>query len=461
MEHQPPHRGRHREGAPLAPDTIVAVATPAGRGGVGVVRVSGPAVPRMAHGLLGGLPSARTAVLRCFRNASGELLDQGLALYFPGPGSYTGEDVLELQVHGSPVVLEALVSRALELGARRARPGEFTERAYLNGRMDLAQAEAVADLIDASSLAAARAAARSLRGEFSGRVRELAAALLEVRAYVEGAIDFPEEEVDFLADAELARRMESVGRLFTALQSQARLGRLLTEGITVVIAGAPNAGKSTLLNRLAGYEAAIVTAVPGTTRDLIRERILIDGMPVHVIDTAGLRKTTDTVEREGVRRAEAEMARADQVLFVVDASSDPRSQSLADARAHLPAGVPITVVMNKMDLVDPHAATVVGDVHLSALSGAGIGLLRDHIKRAVGLQPAEAGNIAARARHIDALQRARAHVDEAGRQLSERRAGELVAHELRAAHQALGEITGEVSSDELLGHIFSRFCIGK
>jgi tRNA modification GTPase len=451
MEHQPPHRGGRREGAPLETDTIVAVATPVGRGGVGVVRVSGPGVAAVAVGLLGALPPARSAVLRNFRSGTGQLLDQGLALYFPGPGSYTGEAVLELQAHGSPVVLEALVSRALELGARRARPGEFTERAYLNGRLDLAQAEAVADLIDASSLAAAQAA----------RVRELAGALLDLRAYVEGAIDFPEEEVDFLGDSELVIRMETVGNMFRALQGQARQGRLLTEGITVVIAGAPNAGKSTLLNRLAGYEAAIVTAVPGTTRDLIRERILIDGMPVQVIDTAGLRETTDAVESEGVRRAEAEMARADQVLFVIDASSNPAAQSLIDARAHLPPDVPVTVVMNKMDLVDPQAAILIGDVHLSALSGEGIEQLREHLKQAVGLQPVEAGTVAARARHLDALRRARTHVDEAARQLNDRRAGELVAHELRAAHQALGEITGEVSSDELLGHIFSRFCIGK
>jgi tRNA modification GTPase len=416
----------------------------------------------VATGLIGGLPPPRQATLRPFRDTAGRALDEGLALYFPAPASYTGEDVLELHAHGSPVVLEALVTRAQELGARRARPGEFTERAYLNGRLDLAQAEAVADLIDAGSLAAAQAATRSLQGEFSRQVQGLATALLDIRAFVEAAIDFPEEEVDFLADAALVARLQQARDRFAALDGQARQGQLLTEGITVVIAGAPNAGKSTLLNRLAGYEAAIVTDQPGTTRDLIRERILIDGMPVHVIDTAGLRETTDAIEREGVRRGAAEMARADQVLFVVDASTEPGAVANTEARAQLPPGVPVTVVLNKMDLVDAaRLATLRGDVQVSALSGAGIEQLRAHLKQAVGLQPVEAGTIAARARHLDALRRARVHVEAAMGQLSGRRAGELVAHELRAAHQALGEITGEVSSDELLGHIFSRFCIGK
>jgi tRNA modification GTPase len=461
MEYQPPHRSSRREGAPLATDTIVATATPAGRGGVGMVRVSGPGAHAVALGTLGLLPAVRLPRLLQFKAGDGSAIDQGLALYFQSPHSFTGEDVLELHAHGSPVVLEALVSRAVELGARRAEPGEFTQRAFLNEKIDLAQAEAVADIIDASSMAAVRAALRSLQGEFSTQIRRLMASLTDLRAYVEAAIDFPEEEIDFLADAQLLVRLEAVRRQFDQLTGVARQGRLLTEGITVVIAGAPNAGKSTLLNRLAGYEAAIVTAVPGTTRDLLRERILIDGMPVQVIDTAGLRDSDDFIEREGVRRAEAEMARADQVLFVVDASVDPGCAELAAARARLPTEVPVIIVINKMDLVNADEVTLVGDVHLSAQTGEGMEALREHLKQSVGLRSNEAGTVAARARHLHALLRAREFVEAGARQLAERHAGELVAEELRAAQRALGEIVGDVSSDELLGHIFSRFCIGK
>src|SRR3954469_20290434 len=303
------------------PDTIVAAATPPGRGGIGIVRVSGPKTPEIAATLVGELPAARHATLASFLDAAGNPLDIGIALFFPGPHSYTGEHVLELQGHGGPVIMESLVTRCLELGARRARPGEFTERAFHNDKIDLAQAEAVADLIDAGSKEAARAAMRSLQGEFSNMVQGLTDALIDLRTYVEAAIDFPEDEVDFLADRELAERLASVRGHFDAVSAAAGQGRLLRDGLTVVLAGRPNSGKSSLLNRLAGYDAAIVTPVPGTTRDVLRERIDIDGLPLHVLDTAGLRDSADVVEQEGMRRASAEMSRADRVLFVIDSSN--------------------------------------------------------------------------------------------------------------------------------------------
>jgi len=446
-------------------DTIVAAATPPGRGGVGIVRLSGPKVPEIALALLGELPRARHATFARFLSAEGTALDAGLALYFPAPHSYTGEHVLELQGHGGDLVLESLSARAVALGARRALPGEFTQRAFLNDKLDLAQAEAVADLIDAGSQAAARAAMRSLEGEFSGMVRALTEALIELRTYVEAAIDFPEEELDFLADAELAERFQGVREHFAALLESAHQGRLLREGMTVVIAGRPNAGKSSLLNRLAGYEAAIVTALPGTTRDVVRERIAIDGMPLHVLDTAGLREAADLIEEEGIRRAQAEMARADRVLFVVDAAADPGALAFREERTRLPAQVPVTLVYNKCDLLAglPVADTLSGPpvITLSALSGAGIETLRAHLKTVMGFQGVDAGAVSARGRHLEALSRARAHTEEAARQLSEARAGELVAEELRAAQQALAEVTGEFTSEDLLGRIFAGFCIGK
>jgi tRNA modification GTPase len=468
MEHQPPHRGTGRPGAQLNRDTIVAAATPPGRGGVGIVRISGPAVTRVAVALLGALPPPRHATLAGFRDAAGETLDNGLALYFPAPHSYTGEDVLELHGHGGPVVMNELIERAVALGTRRALPGEFTQRAYLNDKLDLAQAEAVADLIDAGSTVAARAAMRSLQGDFSAAVQGLVESLTELRAHVEAAIDFPEEEIDFLGDAVLLARFDAVRAQFGSLAASAGQGRLLTEGMTVVIAGPPNAGKSTLLNRLVGFDAAIVTDVPGTTRDVLRERMHIDGMPLHIIDTAGLRETRDVIETEGIRRAELEMARADRVLFVVDVVTDPAASALVSAQARLPAGVPVTLVLNKLDalapaqqmgmVADPGSAT---RVTLSAKTGAGMEALRQHLKDCMGYQGAEGSNIAARGRHVEALARARSHLEAGALQLTARRAGELVAEELRAAQQALGEITGAVSSDDLLGRIFSSFCIGK
>jgi len=386
-------------------------------------------------------------------------------LFFPAPHSYTGEHVLELHGHGGPLVIEALVGRALELGARRAQPGEFTQRAFLNDKLDLAQAEAIADMIDAGSRAAARAAMRSLQGEFSAMVRGLTEAVIELRTYVEAAIDFPEEEIDFLADRELAERFEAMRDHFAGVLASARQGRLLREGMVVVIAGRPNAGKSSLLNRLAGYDAAIVTPVPGTTRDVVRERIHLDGMPLHVLDTAGLRHGGDVVEEEGIRRAQAEMQRADRVLFVIDVVEDPQGTAVREERARLPADVPVTLVFNKCDLAVglPVGDEVDGPARfmISALTGAGLPELRAHLKACMGYQSVDGGAISARKRHLEALSRAREHTEEASRLLTERRAGELVAEELRAAQLALNEITGEFTTEDLLGRIFSGFCIGK
>jgi tRNA modification GTPase len=446
-------------------ETIVAVATPPGRGSVGIVRVSGPKTPEIAAVMLGELPTPRRASFVRVLDGRQQPIDAGLALFFPAPHSYTGEHVLELQGHGGPVVLESVVARVLELGARRARPGEFTERAFLNDKVDLTQAESIADLIDAGSREAARAAMRSLQGEFSAMVQGLTEAVIDLRTYVEAAIDFPEEEIDFLADRQLEERLTRVREHFDAVEQSARQGRLLREGMTVVIAGRPNAGKSSLLNRLAGYDAAIVTPIPGTTRDILRERIDIDGMPLHVLDTAGLRDSEDAVETEGVRRAEVEIARADRVLFVVDAAMDPDARAFSEEKRRLPSDVPVTIIFNKCDQATglPVADTISGPprVMLSALTGDGLDLLRAHLKHAMGFHTAESGTVSARQRHLDALTRARAYVEEGARQLSERRAGELVAEELRAAQNALGEITGAFTTDDLLGRIFSSFCIGK
>jgi tRNA modification GTPase len=448
-----------------ATDTIVAQATPPGRGGIGIVRLSGPKTPEIAVVLLGRLPSPRLATFLRFLDGKQEPIDAGLALFFPAPDSYTGEHVLELQGHGGSVVQEALTARAIELGARRALPGEFTQRAFLNDKLDLTQAEAIGDLVDAGSREAARAAMRSLQGEFSVMVKGVTEALIGLRTYVEAAIDFPEEEIDFLADRALGERLQEVRDHFDVVEQSARQGRLLREGMTVVIAGRPNAGKSSLMNRLAGYDAAIVTPLPGTTRDVLRERIDIDGMPLHVLDTAGLRTALDLAEEEGIRRAEAEMLRADRVLFVIDAIEDPAGKAYKEERQRLPGDVPVTLVFNKCDLAIgvPVADTGSGPprITLSAATGQGIDMLRAHLKSCMGYHALDGGTVSARARHLDALARARTHVDEAARQLTERRAGELVAEELRGAQQALGEITGEFTTEDLLGRIFSGFCVGK
>ncbi len=453
-------------------DTIVAAATPPGRGGIAIVRVSGAAARDIGERLLGQLPPPRIATTAQFRDGEGNAIDHGLALYFPAPHSYTGEHVLELHGHGGPVLVEALIRRVLELGARRAQPGEFTQRAYLNAKLDLAQAEAVADLIDAASVAAARAALRSLEGEFSSRVLALSQTLGELRARVEAAIDFADEEIDVLSDRALSAQLAVAATQLQALRAASRQGRLLTEGVTVVIAGRPNAGKSSLLNRLAGHDAAIVTATPGTTRDVLRERIVLDGMPLHVLDTAGLRAASDAIEAEGIRRARDAMTRADLILFVIDAAADSRATGYLEERALLPPGIPVTVVFNKIDLVahdtepgnrgDPAVmlpgATI---MWLSALTGEGLDALSAHLKARVGFEPEAVSALSARARHLEALAQVDAYLAAAARLLTKHNVPELVAEELKRAQQALGDIVGAESSDELLGRIFARFCIGK
>ncbi|MEK7260992.1 MAG: tRNA uridine-5-carboxymethylaminomethyl(34) synthesis GTPase MnmE, partial [Pseudomonadota bacterium] len=384
-------------------DTIAAVATPPGRGGIGVVRVSGPATRAIAEALLGKLPPPRIATFARFRAADGAPIDEGLALYFPAPRSYTGEDVLELHGHGGPVVLDMLLARALALGARQARPGEFTERAFLNGKLDLAQAEAVADLIDAGSQTAARAALRSLDGEFSRRVQALTEQLIQLRLHVEAAIDFPEEEIDFLADEKITTGITILENNLAQVLASAQQGQLLHDGMVVVLAGRPNAGKSSLLNALAQHDAAIVSDIPGTTRDVLREFIQLDGMPLHVVDTAGLRVARDDIEAEGVRRAQREMARADRILLIVD---DTRSSADGDAELTqlLPPNLPCTRVHNKIDLTgrapgmqEQNGTT---EIALSAKTGEGLELLRQHLKTCMGFQPVGEGAFMARRRHL-------------------------------------------------------------
>ena len=445
-------------------DTIAAIATPPGRGGVSIVRISGPRAVAIAEQVVGRVPDARTATLATFLGENREPLDEGIALYFAAPASFTGEDVLELQGHGGAIVIDRILARALQLGARLAEPGEFSRRAFLNDKLDLAQAEAIADLIDSGSIEAARAAMRSLQGEFSDAVHSLTDAVIEARMHVEAAIDFPEEEVDFLGDAELHARIHNAIALCTQITSKARQGALLREGMTIVIAGKPNAGKSSLLNRLAGYDAAIVTDIPGTTRDILRERIHIDGMPLHILDTAGLRDDADHVEAEGIKRAREAMRSADRILYVVDSASQPSSAELAVELEHLPSDAPVSVIFNKVDLLQRSSRYEQSSpprIELSATTGEGVELLQQHLKECVGFQGADAGTLSARRRHLDALARADTHLHEALRQLTERRAGELMAEELRQAQQALNEITGEFTADDLLGRIFSSFCIGK
>lgn len=446
-----------------AGSTIVARATPPGVGGVGIVRISGPEVPQIATALIGGCPPARVATLKAFRDGDGAIIDSGLALYFPAPDSYTGEDVLELQAHGGPVLIDWLIEQVLAAGARLARAGEFSERAFLNNKLDLLQAEAIADLINAGSRTAARAAQRSMAGEFSAAILGLNEQLTALRVYVEAAIDFPEEEIDFLGTDELQARLAGVAAEFDRIEAAARQGRLLRDGLHVVLAGRPNSGKSSLLNRLAGYDAAIVTAVPGTTRDVIREQIDLDGLPVHIIDTAGLRESADVVEQEGVRRTRGQLAVADLALLLLDVT-DPADP--APLLAELPEGLPVIKVWNKIDLsggVPGEVAAVGGatEIAISALTGAGIDALRAAIKAQAGFEAAGEGTMIARQRHLDTIRRARAHFDAGVVQLTEHRAGELLAEELGCAQRALAEITGEFSSDDLLGEIFGSFCVGK
>ena len=445
-------------------DTIVAVATPPGKGGIGIVRVSGPEAGAIATRMLGELPTPRVATNADFLDSRGLPIDSGLALWFPEPGSFTGESVLELHGHGGPAVMSLLVNTAISLGARRAAPGEFSQRAFLNGKLDLVQAEAVADLIDSGTAQAARAAQRSLSGAFSAAVDELAETLVRLRLHVEAAIDFPEEEIDFLSDAALLQQIDACDVAFGTLVAQAEAGRLLRDGVQVVIVGKPNAGKSSLLNLLSGQDSAIVTEVAGTTRDVLREHIDIDGLSVELIDTAGLRDDPDTIEAEGIRRARSAMADADAILWVRDATA-PQGESLQDlVPAASVAGKPLIVLRNKIDLTDDTAGEVSVEppvVNLSAKTGAGTDALRQTIRRIAGYTDQGEGAFTARQRHVDALSRARAHFEAGQQALRESAAGELLAEELRLAQADLGEITGEFSSDDLLGRIFSEFCIGK
>ena len=444
-------------------DTIAAIATPPGRGGVGIVRVSGPKSREIADKILGSCPEVRKAEYCPFKDSVGEVIDTGIALYFQKPHSFTGEDVLELQAHGGPVVMDMLLKQVLNLGARMARAGEFSEQAYLNDKMDLAQAEAVADLIEADSEDAAKAAVRSLQGEFSRTVHDLVEKIIELRLYVEAALDFPEEEIDFISDGRIADQLSQIEQALDEVFSSARQGCLLREGMTLVIAGRPNAGKSSLLNQLAGRESAIVTDIPGTTRDVLREHIQIDGLPLHVIDTAGLRDSDDPVEQEGVRRAWNEIEQADRLLLVLDDQHHEDDHLAIEDK--MPRDIGITRVFNKIDLSGRSAKmeeTEQGvEISLSAKSGDGMHLLREHLKTCMGYEQSTEGRFMARRRHLDALEVAQSHLETARHNLEYLQAGELLAEELRQAQESLNQITGEFTSDDLLGRIFSSFCIGK
>ena len=453
----------------MTTDTIVAQATAPGRGGVGIVRVSGPAAERVAEIVLGRLPRVRYAEYLPFKDEQGQPLDQGIALLFKAPNSFTGEDVLELQGHGGPVILDMLIRRILQIeGIRPARPGEFSERAFLNDKLDLAQAEAIADLIEASSEQAARSAMHSLQGQFSGKIQQLVESLTRLRIYVEAAIDFPDEEIDFLSDGKVAGDLYGIMAELDDVRGEAKQGALLREGMKVVIAGRPNAGKSSLLNALAGRESAIVTEIAGTTRDVLREHIHLDGMPLHIIDTAGLRDTQDKVEQIGIERAWAEIEQADRVLFMVDGTTtdavDPR-EIWPEFVDRLPKNIGLTVIRNKADLTGEDLAPSQELGHavyrISAKTELGLPALREHLKACMGFQGTTEGGVRARRRHLDALERAAERLLVAKEQLEVYVAGELVAEELRLAQESLSEITGEFSSDDLLGRIFSSFCIGK
>jgi len=440
-------------------ETIFAISTPPGTGGVGVIRVSGSQVPDIARQVTGKLPKPRYASLSKFLDADGTAIDSGIALYFPGPASFTGEDVLELQGHGGSVVQQMLSRRLMALGARPARPGEFTERAFLNDKLDLAQAEAIADLVESGTAAAARAAQRSLEGVFSDRVHEVLADLTSLRVFVEAALDFPEEEIDFIAEGDTRERLQGVTGRTRALLDDAHQGRLLRDGITIAIAGPPNAGKSSLLNALSGTDAAIVTDIPGTTRDVLRETISIGDLPVHVADTAGLRDSEDLIEAEGIRRARRALENADLVLLVRALDGD--EAAAVRAEAELPPGVPWIRVWNKVDIARARETGGVPEVSISARTGEGLERLTALILEQAGLGPDHGGSFSARTRHLDALRRTADHLEAGAAHLAPGSAPELLAEELRQAQHALGEITGEFLPDDLLGAIFASFCIGK
>ena len=441
-------------------DTIAAIATPPGRGGVGIIRVSGPAVKTISEKILGKLPPPRVAEYGPFYDQHGEVIDAGLGIYFVAPHSFTGEDVLELQGHGGPVIMDILLQEVVRLGARLANAGEFSERAFLNDKMDLAQAEAIADLIEAGSEQAARSAVKSLQGTFSQQIDDCVEDLTHLRMYVEAAIDFPEEEIDFLSDGHVTKSLENLLQSIRNIFASAQQGVLLRDGMRVVLIGQPNTGKSSLLNALAERDSAIVTHIAGTTRDVLREEINIDGMPLHVIDTAGLRESDDVVEQEGIRRTWKEIEQADRALLLVDSKAGITAED-QEILQRLPEALQVTVVRNKIDLEGTEPAISDNEIALSAKTGAGIDLLRSHLKNIMGYTGVTEGVFLARRRHLDALQRAEQFILNGQKQLTESRAGELLAEDLRLAQQALGEITGQLSSDELLGRIFSSFCIGK
>jgi len=454
-------------------DTIVAQATPAGRGGVGIIRVSGPLAQRVCNDTLGQTLKPRLAHYLPFFDQHKSVIDEGIALFFKGPNSFTGEDVLELQGHGGPVIMDMLLESILLIpGIRLARPGEFSEQAFLNDKLDLTQAEAIADLIDANSRQAAKSALQSLQGAFSLQINELSNQIVHLRMYVEAAIDFPDEEIDFLSDGKVANDLNNIRATLATLTDTAQQGTFLREGMQVVIAGKPNAGKSSLLNQLAGRESAIVTDIAGTTRDILKEHISINGVPLHIIDTAGLRDSDDKVEQIGIERAWEAIKQADHVLFVVDASSTDHDDPFdiwPEFMQSLPEAMPVSVVRNKIDkngemAGESRVSTAHGDypvIRLSSLTQDGIDSLRAHLTNVLGLSVATEGQFIARRRHLDALQLAHTHLESGHEQLHNALAGELLAEELRLAHQALCEITGEFTSDDLLGKIFSSFCIGK
>ena len=445
----------------LNPDTIAAIATPPGNGGVGIIRISGTLVTEIAKQLLNKSLIPRHALFSSFIDDDGSVIDSGISLYFPAPASYTGEDILELQGHGGSVVLDMLLRRVLSLGARLANPGEFTERAFLNNKLDLAQAEAVADLIESSTEQSVRSAQKSMQGVFSAQINELVTELTELRIYVEAAIDFVDEEIDFLTDGVVENRIIRLLQSIRQIQKTAQQGRLLRDGMTVVLAGKPNAGKSSLLNALAGHEAAIVTDIAGTTRDVLRERIQLDGMPLHIIDTAGLRESDNSIEKEGIRRAHEEIRKADKILLLIDA----REPETDDLLKTLPTHIDITKVYNKIDLLGlaPEIKQTEDgySCYLSIKTGEGMDLLKQHLKQSVGFNEATDNVFIARRRHIEALRKGHDYVASALNQLQVSQAGELVAEDLRQAQMSLAEITGEFTSDDLLGKIFSSFCIGK
>ncbi|WP_028389374.1 tRNA uridine-5-carboxymethylaminomethyl(34) synthesis GTPase MnmE [Legionella fairfieldensis] len=443
-------------------ETIAAIATPPGRGGVAIVRLSGPLASRIALQLSDTkVLTPRVAHYCSFISHQGEVIDKGLLLYFKAPHSFTGEDIVEFQGHGSPFILDHLLTECVTLGARLAKPGEFSERAFLNDKIDLTQAEAIADLIHASSQTAARMAVKSLQGDFSKRINNLNEKLIHLRLFVEAAIDFPEEEIDFLNDGKVALMLEEILQNLIDIRKNAAQGAIIREGLSIVIAGKPNAGKSTLINCLSGREIAIVTDIAGTTRDVVREHILLDDLPMHLVDTAGLRESHDIVEIEGIKRAWQEVSRADCLLLVTDINDHTGDVELSDTiRSTLPPAVPVIQIINKIDTQALVPKIEKQKIYLSAKSGEGIHLLKEKIKEVVGYQPAE-GQFLARRRHLQALDLAKELLECGQHQLATQRAGELLAEDLRLAHQALCEITGEFSSDDLLGRIFSSFCIGK